>query len=249
MSYSITRSFFLISFAMMVATFLCGLSSNELQILQNLTINKTSDINNFAHLATFEDEVFEFLKSLGNTDENAQIACKIMHKIVSNSLVALHAQAAWVTIRSFKPNEIYNLPRWHTDGYYFQPFSGVCYKIVCALQGANTLFVHVPDAMRVEFFAIQSRALSGIKKTVHKNLSKKDSDYIRRSTRMQRVDLLKDFSVQAATAGQGTVFIIGDREKSAIHSEPPMHEDRLFMSIVPGTYEQIESLYPRWSIK
>jgi hypothetical protein len=42
------------------------------------------------------------------------------------------------------------------------------------------------------------------------------------------------------------IFIVGNTEKALIHSEPPMTEERIFISILPGTEKQIENLKKRW---
>jgi hypothetical protein len=44
------------------------------------------------------------------------------------------------------------------------------------------------------------------------------------------------------------IYIVG-AEYAAIHSEPPIHEDRLFMSLVPGSAAQIAELRFQWNAK
>lgn len=44
---------------------------------------------------------------------------------------------------------------------------------------------------------------------------------------------------------QGTIYIVGTNS-SAVHSEPPIHEERLFLSIVPGNKSEIQELYNNW---
>lgn len=42
------------------------------------------------------------------------------------------------------------------------------------------------------------------------------------------------------------LFIVGDPNAVAVHSEQPINHDRLFISILPGTNEQIQELFDRW---
>jgi hypothetical protein len=39
---------------------------------------------------------------------------------------------------------------------------------------------------------------------------------------------------------EGLVFMVGNKQIALIHSDPPMHEDRLFISIVPAYSYEIE---------
>ena len=49
---------------------------------------------------------------------------------------------------------------------------------------------------------------------------------------------LKDYPTITCSEGQAVVFI----SNLAIHSEPPMHEERIFMSILPGEKDEIKEL-------
>jgi hypothetical protein len=41
--------------------------------------------------------------------------------------------------------------------------------------------------------------------------------------------------------------MVGNRDRALIHSEPPMREDRLFISILPGYEYEITELNKRWN--
>lgn len=45
--------------------------------------------------------------------------------------------------------------------------------------------------------------------------------------------------ISIAYPHQGVVFIVGS-DHAAVHSEPPIKEERLFLSVLPGTKEQIK---------
>ena len=52
----------------------------------------------------------------------------------------------------------------------------------------------------------------------------------------------------AAGPGHGAIYIVGTKY-AAVHSEPPIHEERLFLSIVPGSKSEIQELYNNWHPK
>lgn len=225
------------------ASFDLGLSQDEMQQLQNLTINATRAINNYGHLDTLESETVVFLKKLGNSDEDAHIASKVISNIVMRDISSTDNETAWVSLRAFTPNESYDLPRWHTDGAFYRSTENVCYKRAYALKGASTLFLQVPDDVRAQFFNIQSKTYAGMTYAEIKSLSKRELDALMLPNRIRLAELLAGYHVYTAPANTGTIFVTGGRNRGAIHSEPPMHENRLFMSVVPGTPEQIQEWY------
>ena len=227
------------------ASFDLGLSQDEMQQLQNLTINTKSAINNYGHLDTLESEIVDFLKSLGNSNEDAQAASKIISNIVMRDISPGDDETAWISLRAFTPNESYDLPRWHTDGAFYRSAENVCYKQAYALKGASTLFLQLPDDMRAQFFNIQNKTFAGMTYAEIKSLSEQEIDALILPNRIKLAELVTGYHVHTAPANTGTIFVTGGRNRGAIHSEPPMHENRLFMSVVPGTPEQIQEWYTR----
>ncbi len=202
-------------------------------------------MNNYGHLDTLESETIDFLKSLGNSDEQAQVASKIIYNIVMRDVSSFDGGTGWVSLRSFKPNTSYDLPRWHTDGAFYRSKENFCYKVAYALKGPSTLFLQLPDDMRAEFLNMQSQTFAGMTYAEIKSLSEEEIDDLALPHRIKLADLLKDSHVDTVPVNTGTIFITGNPRvhRSAVHSEPPIHKDRLFLSIVPGTYEQIQEWY------
>jgi hypothetical protein len=222
-----------------------GLSHDKMQLLENLTITRTMAINNYGHLDTLESEIVDFLKSLGNNEEDAQAAAIIIYNLVMNSIISFDGGTAWVALRAFTPNELYELPRWHTDGAFYQSKEMLCYKIAYILQGPTTLFLRLPAEIRAQFFEIQSKTFRGMTSAAIKSLSRPELDALTRADRIKLVELVKDFQVYTVPADKGVIFVTGDRKRAGIHSEPAMHKNRLFLSIVPGTYEQIQEWFAK----
>lgn len=58
---------------------------------------------------------------------------------------------------------------------------------------------------------------------------------------------LVDLSMaESPKRGEGVFFIVADDNLAAIHSEPQIHENRLFFSVLIGDKAEIEELYLRW---
>ncbi|MBV8661089.1 MAG: hypothetical protein JO129_03015 [Candidatus Dependentiae bacterium] len=223
------------------ACFDLNISQEELQVLQSLIINETENcckphvLNYYGNLAQFQLKVVDYLQLLGNSKEDSLIAAEIIHKIVSDCLSALDLPEAWIAIRAFEPNDLYDIVRWHIDSErLYKINSGFLLKVVCTLKGDSTLLCNVPKNARDEFLKIQTKKYSD---------PKGQQGYLKRK---DIADLLQIYEVESAEPGQGAIFIIGSETIGAIHSEPAIDKDRIFMSIVPGTHEQIQELYNRW---
>lgn len=62
------------------------------------------------------------------------------------------------------------------------------------------------------------------------------------------VEKLADEKIVQVKNNQGLVFFTGvQMEKGALHSEPPMDDPRMFISILPSTEVNIMGLKERWS--
>lgn len=201
------------------------LSDDEIKILKSLKINTIEAYSNYDNLKNLGSEVIAFLKSLNKENEaTAEAASQTIVRIVNDIVQASGQETAWVTVRSFIPMSEYDLPRWHTDGYYYEPRTGNPYKFALTLKGAPTLFYRLPANERVAFSALQRKGTA-------------ENEYNRQAL----ADLL-GFSPEAisiARPTQGVVFIVGS-DIAAVHSEPPIHEERLFLSILPGSKAQIK---------
>jgi len=203
------------------------LSENEKSAVNALKINKTDSYNNYANLNALGPEVREFIKTLGlgkGNETNAKEVARLIVRLVNEILQASGQETAWVAVRAFTPTSEYDVPRWHTDGYYFEPYSGNLYKFALTLKGPPTLFYRLPDNKREEFYALWRKGTE-------------QNDYNRQAF----ADMLGQSkeAISIAQAYQGAVFIVGSNN-AAVHSEPPIKEERLFISILPGSKTQIK---------
>jgi hypothetical protein len=133
-----------------------------------------------------------------------------------------------VAIRATLPGQEFDIPRWHHDGAFFKTPDGEQRKVAVVLKGPATLFNDLQEEFRAAF-----REASRAKKR----------DTARE--RLKIVELIDPARTQTGAVGQGAVFVAGE-ERGAVHSEPPLDSIRLFVSVLPGTKEQIEDLRQRW---
>ena len=61
-------------------------------------------------------------------------------------------------------------------------------------------------------------------------------------------DIFKHRKVHQLSNNQGLIFVVG-RDTALIHSEPPMTDTRIFVSVLPGTESQIKAREARRAIK
>lgn len=150
----------------------------------------------------------------------------MISKTTQQVVKASNKDSAWVCVRASRPNANFDIPRWHIDGAYYglngpYPYPGIVFKFAATLKGNSTLLYNLTADQRDIFNA-------------HWN----DRHFL-----SEFVDLSK---VESPKRGEGVFFIVANDAIAAAHSEPPMHSDRLFFSILVGDKSEIEELYLRW---
>lgn len=206
-------------------TFDMKLTCDDINCLNNLRIDIYDEYDNYGNLDSFNDALNTFLKSLGNEIEASNTATSLILNLVNQVLVASGKETAWITLRASPKSTAFDIPRWHTDGYFYNldvEERDEQYKVIIVLKGPQTLFYDLPSDMREMFNVLCLRD---------------DRDAL-----AQMLDITQSTSAQLY---HGAIFIVG-ADYSAVHSEPAIHEDRLFLSILPGSKKQIEELYNRW---
>lgn len=203
------------------------LSHEESNSLNKLHIDAPKAYDNFGKLDYLINELDEFIKSLNlNNIDISQSISTLIKKLVSDVILGFEKETAWVTVRASIATDIWDIPRWHTDGYYYSPYIGEQYKVVITLKGPASLFYPLSNDLREKFYSLQFEPEN-------------------RETIASMLDMSQSIS---ALPRQGTIYIVGSNY-SAVHSEPPIHEERLFLSIVPGSKSEIQELYNNWHVK
>lgn len=199
-----------------------GFTNQELLVFESLCV-KDAEYSRFGKLMGLKEELSAFLKSLGNTDAcQVEHASTLVHSLTQTVLTELQAETAWVVMRVSTPHDAFITPRWHIDGYYYKPSEGIIFpKFAMTLKGPHTLF----------YSADQSE-----QKMVIDNLDKRE--YVAKS--------LKTEKIISPLQGQGAFFVVGNALSAAVHSEPDITSDRIFLAIVAGTEQQIQELKKRF---
>jgi hypothetical protein len=221
------------------------LSQAEHDILESLHVKNSAPFDIYGRPEGKESDMNSYLESLGNNPEHARLATAIIYRFIKESLIAYGSPAAWITIRSSKQNSHFDIPRWHTDGSFFPHQDDEQAKILTTLKGPGTLLCNVSDETRKEYGTIRQQAFRELNvNNTMKNATKKQLDEHDHKVRPQLVALLAPYEIQQAQTRQGVIFLVGNSATTAaFHSEPAINTDRLFISILPGTDEQIKFLY------
>lgn len=131
-------------------------------------------------------------------------------------------ESVWVMVRVTLPNNEFDIPRWHKDGYYIESEEKT-YKLVFTVKGAPTRFAEMTDVGK------------------YKELEKYEEDDI--EIRKKFMSAVKE--TDPISKDQATMYLVGG-EDAKVHSEPPIDAPRIFMSVVPGSREQIEKFKERY---
>lgn len=195
-----------------------NLTDKQKQALNNLAINKTDTIVIYNSLENLINLTNNFLKSVGESDTQISLeVAKIILEIVLRIIKIFNQETAQVIIRASLPNDMFKIPRWHTDGYYYMPHSGYQYKAAVTLIGPGTLFHKLANEQREAFNQICDN-------------------------RVETSKMLNNVIPETSDTSKGALFIAGHKEHSAVHSEPHINCKRLFFSVVPGSFEQINEM-------
>lgn len=226
-----------------------NLSDSEINALKKIVINHPilTNYNNYGNIDKLEIEVNEFIKSISKENEIiAKEVSLLIEKLVKELVQASGKETAWVTLRPSMPNSEFDLPRWHMDGYFYRPYDTQQYKFALLLKGPSTLFCKLSTDHKNAFDILKKKEIQKIVQDENGKIIKYEEDM---SNRKALAALISSFQTPIATAKpyQGAVFVVGGNN-SAIHSEPPISENRLFLSILPGSKSQIDELRLRWGI-
>jgi len=214
-----------------------GLTEAEKQQFAKLTIKPGTCYDNYGNLSELIVSLTIFFESVGNNYDSSYAAAKVIHKIVKKMVRDLNTESFWLSMRLPNKSDYFDIPRWHIDGHYYKPYTGLFSKIFLTLKGRTTLFYNASPRDRQKFDEI-----------FYCKVEDKDEmgwkyDYYGHTEAGRReLDKFIDHSkVYHPPLYTGTALLSGDKE-ATIHSEPPIHEDRIFISILPGNKEQIQYL-------
>lgn len=164
-------------------------------------------------------------------------------------LRARHVHHYWLTIRASLPTPEFDTPRWHTDDHFFAPAQsdaarGV-WKLCATLLGPGTLFAAEGDRARKMLRRAKERARTEhVCTTVRCAACGRTADVVREEVAVG----LGGREVVQPGRGEMVFFRVGGRE-GAVHSEPRVGCERVFVNVVPGTEGELRGLMGRWGME
>lgn len=198
------------------------LSETEQSAWAELKVEKElSQLDLYGDLKNLPALVRKLLQDAGNSYAISDTVAKSVDRLVNELVSQFSAETAWICMRVSLKNNFFDIPRWHTDGYYTGPYIGEQHKIVMALKGRHTLFYNLPLQLRNQFLALEHSAINPLD-TAH---------------RTQIAQLIDKTKIDSPTSPAGTIFIAG-ADHATVHSEPPFDSDRIFLSIFPCSFKQ-----------
>lgn len=165
-------------------------------------------------------------------------------------LVEAQIEHYWLTIRASQATHDFDVPRWHTDGNYFDR-AGECelyWKLATTLFGPGTLFLSDGEKAR----AVQKKTRRSMKKNTmanHRCIAVRclGCAALQEVVRKRLAEKLANYEIVQPGVGECSFFRVGD-EKGAMHSEPPIPGDRVFVNVVPGSEVELRKLMARWGM-
>lgn len=210
-----------------------NLSQEEQISLERLRIEQ--DLPQFDFYGTegsdLKKRVEEYLSAMGDNDtEDLSRIADIVARLSEGMRKGFGSESTWTMIRVSLPNSHYEIPRWHPDGKYFKS-TKKRYKLVATPKGPQTRFGEVID---VEAYDRLEKEMYDNYRNNENDPAKLEEEDMRIRTELQKVVEQKDIGGK----GMAVVYLVGE-EDAVLHSEPDITEPRIFVSILPGSNEQI----------
>jgi hypothetical protein len=212
-----------------------NLTDHDNRIINSLKFDLDKGSNIFEyygilHVNKLRILISKFIINLDNTQEKSfDIANILITKIIEPFLKAMNKDSLWFVIRIMPVAHSQNIPRWHTDGYYYKneeyfERNQNQYKLAGTLIGPGTIFKMDNKEMRNKYFELF--------KELYKNPEKEK--IIAKS--------LAKYDECQPNQGEIVIFVVGNNKQAAVHSEPKFEHTRFFFSIVPGDEIEIKDL-------
>lgn len=209
------------------------LSDKLKKSLKDINIENENTFNYYGYVDKLDSEkVNNFFVNIGQNDEERLIIIeKFIAKLTKKVCNEYNRDSVWLAIRVTLPDNEFDIPRWHIDGKFFENVNNeIQSKFIMTVKGPGTLFCDANKEVRKEFFE-----------------NFKGNHEI--SQRQKLDEILKSQKIIQLKNDQGAIFLVGDINIAAIHSEPPFSEPRIFLSILPGHKYQIDDWENRKIIK
>ena len=150
----------------------------------------------------------------------------------------------WFTIRITKPNDDFDVPRWHQDGLMFQSDEGreavPRSKYALTILGPPTLFLPT-EAIVFQTITEAEKKFFWWRENREKESTEEDRDEAHDAMREWLSNRFSNMSRVKVPKGKIARFSWG-RDDSPVHSEPQMVVDRVFMTVLFGSETELRSM-------
>jgi len=180
-----------------------------------------------------------FLSNIGpNAKKDIDNLKQIILNLIEKVLKGYDMTHFLLSIRVRTPDSEFDIPRWHRDGPYFGN-TIITSKFATVLKGPGTLFIKSSTPNSEKFNEIQNEQHEEERINAHftyEEQEERDDRY-----RTLYAALPKNGDMVQSGKNQGVIFFANSGGvRGAIHSEPKIDENRIFISIMPGTKENVE---------
>jgi hypothetical protein len=188
-------------------------------------------------------EIKEFLESIGdNNKKDTDIIIKIVYKLIKTVVTGYKKTHYWIDIRCSTPTNRHDIPRWHKDGPYYEGQEKLS-KFVAVLKGPGTLLKDMTPENKEAYDKIflERRELLKNKQVKYEENREeyfKELTKIDDSLKPRYIEALKDSETKQINNDEGLIFFA----KEAMHSEPKIDRERIFISILPMDEENIKNV-------
>jgi hypothetical protein len=239
-------------------TFSMGYTKSEKKRIQRFDLKEEK--KDFNHLGSILDMkgLNEFLLNIGtNTQDDIKMMEKLIMNIIRTVLKVYKKKHFWLSIRIDKPNHDYDIPRWHKDGPFFKDNlffkfdSNELYtsKFVTILKGPGTLLIKGTNKVNQIHIENLKKECGEALPPKNQKMADEQNLRIQEKYRYGLAKKLADEKIVQVKNTQGLIFFTGvTMEHGALHSEPPINEPRMFISILPSSETNIITLKKKWNI-
>ena len=219
-----------------------NLSNDDKQVIKSLSVKNQFNFSYFGffHPDQIKKSITKYLIKVGNDPIISQKSASVILKIIKSYLIVTDKEYLWFDMRSSNPNNFFDMPRWHVDGPMYNPEYYIKndlpqFKLAGVLIGPTTLF----KLDNKEMLESYREAFSFAHKNFDKSATMEKRKFIN--------DKLDKYESHQPANDEASIFIVSSKNKSAVHSEPPVNKDRIFYSVVSGTRDEILDLTQHWN--
>lgn len=222
------------------------LTKKEQTILSDLKLPKVP--TSFLHFGKEEDikNLDNFLLSLGdNSPEHIEFLEKKIREIFKTVVKGYNTKDADLLINSTYKDPSFDIRRWHTDGFQFPRYKDeIQSKFVMVLQGKHTLLLEETEKEKKFYLDMINKELEEEKTYPPYPFEIPEWKDLKMRYRKILDKKFKKSKIIQPLNSQGFIFLNHPGnlfEYGAIHSEPKKDDYRMFISILPGTEEEIKN--------